>query len=127
MEKKGTVGSFSAKAKRKGMTTLQYARWVMKNSKDAKLRKQGVDPAVEPDQYYKVIDERLRTVFPDYFDGAPVREQVSRKSVVAPATRGGKSPRKVTLTSTQMNLAKKLGVTPEQYAQEVAKQEMAHG
>ena len=41
MEKKGTVGSFSAKAKRKGMTTLQYARWVMKNSKDSKLRKQA--------------------------------------------------------------------------------------
>ena len=41
MEKKGTVGSFSAKAKRKGMTTLQYARWVMKNSKDPKLRKQA--------------------------------------------------------------------------------------
>ena len=94
---------------------------------DAKLRKQGVDPAVEPDQYYKVIDERLRTVFPDYFDGAPVREQAPRKSVVAPATRGGKTPRKVTLTSTQMDLAKKLGVTPEQYAQEVAKQETAHG
>ena len=93
----------------------------------AKLEKQGVDPRVEPDRYYSVIDERLKTVFPDYFAGAPVREQVSRKSVVAPATRGGKSPRKVTLTSTQMNLAKKLGVTPEQYAQEVAKQEMAHG
>ena len=94
---------------------------------DAKLRKQGVDPAVEPDQYYKVIDERLRAVFPDYFDGVPVREQAPRKSVVAPATRGGKTPRKVTLTSTQMDLAKKLGVTPEQYAQEVAKQETAHG
>ena len=93
----------------------------------AKLEKQGVDPRTEPDQYYKVIDERLKTVFPDYFDGAPVREQAPRKSVVAPATRGGKSPRKVTLTSTQMDLAKKLGVTPEQYAQEVAKQEMAHG
>ena len=93
----------------------------------AKLEKQGVDPRTEPDQYYKVIDERLKTVFPDYFDGAPVREQAPRKSVVAPATRGGKTPRKVTLTSTQMDLAKKLGVTPEQYAQEVAKQEMAHG
>ena len=93
----------------------------------AKLEKQGVDPRTEPDQYYKVIDERLKTVFPDYFDGAPVREQAPRKSVVAPATRGGKSPRKVSLTSTQMDLAKKLGVTPEQYAQEVAKQEMAHG
>ena len=93
----------------------------------AKLEKQGVDPRVEPDRYYSVIDERLKTVFPDYFDGAPVREQAPRKSVVAPATRGGKTPRKVTLTSTQMDLAKKLGVTPEQYAQEVAKQEIAHG
>ena len=94
---------------------------------DAKLRKQGVDPQRDPDQYFKVMDERLKTVFPDHFDGAPVREQAPRKSVVAPATRGGKSPRKVTLTSTQIDLAKKLGVTPEQYAQEVAKQETAHG
>jgi hypothetical protein len=41
MEQKGTVGSFSAKAKRKGMSTKAYANWVMRNSKNPKLRKQA--------------------------------------------------------------------------------------
>ena len=72
-------------------------------------------------------DQRMREVFPDHFDGgAPPREEPSRKSVVAPATRAGKPPRKVTLNSTQVDLAKKLGLTTEQYANQVAK-DMAHG
>ena len=93
---------------------------------DAKIRKQGVDPASNPDAYYSAIDERMRAVFPDQFEETSVRSEAPRKSVVAPATRGGKAPRKVQLTGTQINVAKKLGVTPEQYAKEVAK-EMAHG
>jgi hypothetical protein len=39
--------------------------------------------------------------------------------VVAPATRST-SPKKVTLTQTQVSLAKRLGLTPEQYARQVA-------
>lgn len=93
---------------------------------DAKIRKQGVDPVSNPDAYYSAIDERMRAVFPDQFEETSVRSEAPRKSVVAPATRGGKAPRKVQLTGTQINVAKKLGVTPEQYAKEVAK-EMAHG
>jgi len=93
---------------------------------DAKIRKQGIDPANDPEAYYSAIDERMRSVFPDQFEGNSASSEKPRKSVVAPATRGGKSPRKVQLTGTQIDLAKKLGVTPEQYAKEVAK-EMAHG
>ena len=52
--------------------------------------------------------------------------EVSRRTVVAPATRAVKSPRKVTLSSTQVDLAKKLGLTTEQYANQVAK-DTAHG
>jgi len=77
---------------------------------DAKIRKQGIDPATNPDAYYGAIDERMRSVFPDHFGGeetvettveTSARTEAPRKSVVAPATRGGKPPRKVQLNSTQ--------------------------
>ena len=88
-----------------------------------------VDEKISPqaEEYYQRVDQRMREVFPDHFDGGPPpREETSRKSVVAPATRAGKTPRKVTLNSTQVDLAKKLGLTTEQYANQVAK-DMAHG
>jgi len=45
---------------------------------------------------------------------------------VAPARRGGKAPRRVELNQSQVNLARKLGLTPEQYAQQLVK-EMGNG
>ena len=80
-----------------------------------KLVKQGVSP--QSDEYYESIDTRMRQVFPDNFEDA---EKPKRKTqVVAPATRST-SPRKVTLTRTQVQIARKLGLTPEQYAKQVA-------
>ena len=49
-----------------------------------------------------------------------------RTPVVAPARRGGKAPRRVELNQSQVNLARKLGLTPEQYAQQLVK-EMGNG
>ncbi len=88
-----------------------------------------VDERISPksEDYYQRIDERVRQVFPDHFDGGePPRGEAPRKSVVAPATRAGKTPRKVSLSQSQVDLAKKLGVTTEQYANQIAK-DMAHG
>jgi len=80
-----------------------------------KLVKQGVSP--QSDEYYESIDTRMRQVFPDNFEDA---EKPKRKTqVVAPATRST-SPKKVTLTRTQVQIARKLGLTPEQYAKQVA-------
>ena len=80
-----------------------------------KLVKQGVSP--QSDEYYEAIDTRMRQVFPDNFEDA---EKPKRKTqVVAPATRST-SPKKVTLTRTQVQIARKLGLTPEQYAKQVA-------
>jgi len=90
-----------------------------------KLVKSGVNPA--SDEYYEKIDSRMRQVFPDAFESdepaeEPEKEVKRTKSnVVAPATRSS-APKKVTLTQTQVNIAKRLGVPLELYARKVAEQ-----
>jgi len=87
---------------------------------DQKLRAEGHTPGSET--YFSEVDKRIRMVFPDNFEDAEEsRSSAPRKSVVAPASRGGKAPRKVTLTATQVDLAKRLGLTKQQYAQQLAK------
>jgi len=85
-----------------------------------KLAKQGTD--LQSDEYYEAIDTRMRQLFPDEFEDVAITEAGKpkrRSNVVAPATRST-SPKKVTLTQTQVSLAKRLGLTPEQYARQVA-------
>ena len=88
-----------------------------------KLVKQGMDPRGNA-QYYEQIDKVLQEKFADSGkDGAAGNAPTSRKTpVVAPARRGGGKPRKVELTSTQVALARKLGLTPEQYASQLVKE-----
>lgn len=84
-----------------------------------KIVSDGVDP--DTDEYYQLIDSRMRQVFPDQFSDEQPRTKAS--SVVAPAKRGSKgSPRKITLTATQLRLAKRLGLTPQQYAAQLLKE-----
>ena len=77
------------------------------------------------DDYYKRIDAEMRTRFPDVFesekpeDAPPPRTQKS--NVVAPATRST-APRKVVLTKSQVEIAKRLGVPLELYARKVAEE-----
>lgn len=83
----------------------------------------GVDPT--SDDYYDTINAEMRRRFPEEFDGdgeqeAPVTKPKRSATVVAPAKRTT-SPRKVKLTATQAQLARKLGLTNEQYAAEVLK------
>ena len=88
-----------------------------------KLVKSGIDPRSE--EYYNEIDDAVRRVFPDKFDDGPTIEETAPQrqtgNVVAPAARSGKKPRKVQLTSTQVSLAKRLGLTNEQYAAQLMK------
>jgi hypothetical protein len=85
-----------------------------------KLVKSGVDPS--SDEYYERVNARMRQVFPDVFESekqtnAPTS---SRKSnVVAPATRST-APKKIVLTKSQVEIAKRLGVPLELYARKVA-------
>ena len=85
------------------------------------------------DDYFKRIDKAVRKTFPDYFEPVEQKNEVeveveSQKSepkqkpstVVAPATRST-SAKQIKLTTRQVQLARKLGLTPEQYAREFAK------
>ena len=81
---------------------------------------------VGSDDYYKAIDKDMRERFPDQFAGEEVDTAVDappqrRSNVVAPATRST-APKKVVLTKTQVNIAKRLGVPLELYARKVAEE-----
>ena len=87
-----------------------------------KLVTAGTDP--RSDEYYEQIDARVRSKFPEVF-GEPEKKPVDARrpsTVVAPASRSTTAG-KVKLTTTQLNLAKKFGLTPQQYAAQVAKLE----
>jgi hypothetical protein len=93
-----------------------------------KLVNTGLDP--RSDEYFERIDARMKSTFPDVFgnEDRPKTGDGSRRpaSVVAPATRST-GARKIQLTPTQVALAKKYGLTPQQYAAEVAKLEKSNG
>jgi hypothetical protein len=84
-----------------------------------KLVNEGVSP--QSDDYYERIDSRMRQLFPENFEDEPEveRKQKRKSNVVAPATRST-APKKIRLTQTQLTLSKRLGLTPEQYAKQVA-------
>ena len=87
-----------------------------------KLVTAGTDP--RSDDYYEQIDARVRSKFPEVF-GEPEKKPVDARrpsTVVAPASRSTTAG-KVKLTTTQLNLAKKFGLTPQQYAAQVVKLE----
>ena len=89
------------------MTNLAYAV-------HEKLVRNGVDP--RSDEYYERIDTRMKEVFPEYFG-----KKAKPATVVAPVTRTTAGKKVVSLTKTQIALAKKLGLTNKQYAEEVLK------
>jgi len=88
-----------------------------------KLVNQGIDPRT--DQYYDEIDKAVRRVFPDKFDDGKIEEEAPQRQngpVVAAPSKTTKKPRTVRLTSTQAALAKRLGLTNEQYAAQLMKE-----
>lgn len=83
----------------------------------------GVDP--RSDEYFGRIDARMRELYSDYF-GESRKETRKPANVVAPASRSTKA-KKVVLTSTQVALAKRLGVPLDVYAKQIAKEEAQNG
>jgi len=97
-----------------------------------KLVRSGVDP--RSDDYYDRVNATMRKRFPDYFNEEVEERQTQTReaekpartkpaNVVAPVTRGT-APRQVRLTPTQVAIAKKLGLSNEQYARELMKLEI---
>jgi hypothetical protein len=88
-----------------------------------KLVRSGVAP--DTDQYYAQIDSAVRRAFPERFADASEEVKPQRRqagNVVAPAGRAsGQTPRKVVLTSSQVALAKRLGLSNQQYAAQLMK------
>jgi hypothetical protein len=99
-----------------------------------KLKRQGMQ--IGSDQYYATLDNTMRKRFPENFDDdqePPDVEEVKAQpkgdnpkakpaTVVAPATRST-APKRVRLTQSQVAIAKKLGLSPEQYVRELLKME----
>ena len=87
------------------------------------VQNQGFDP--ESDDYYVEIDRRMRDNFPHRFSEPEESTSTPRRSNVASTGRASSSSRKsgkksVKLTSSQVAIAKKLGVSLEDYAKQVS-------
>jgi hypothetical protein len=102
-----------------------------------KLKRNGV--SIGSDEYYNTIDKTMKRRFPEQFEDVEDQETVENRNngtqkpnkpksstVVAPASRST-SPKKIRLSTTQVALAKKLGLSPEQYARELTKLEAQNG
>ena len=90
-----------------------------------KLVRQYGEAYTRTDEYYQKIDNAVRKAFPERFDDIEVETEApkaSRKSVVAPAQRSS-APKKIRLTKTQQNVAKRLGIPLELYAKKMAELE----
>lgn len=100
----------------------------------ARLEKQFGKGYIGTEEYFKRIDETMRKRFPENFseevevetqaggDKPSQRTEAKSAPVVAPATRSTASKR-IVLKTSQIAIAKKLGLTPEQYAREMQKLE----
>lgn len=103
-----------------------------------KLEEQYGEKYIGTDDYWSKVDETMRKRFPDYFQedvreekttnggGKPVTRTEKPATVVAPASRSTSS-KKIVLKQSQLNIAKRLGLTPEQYAKEFMRLENQNG
>jgi hypothetical protein len=96
-----------------------------------KLVRSGVDP--RSDDYYDRVNATMRKRFPDYFEDAPIQTKEAEKpartkpaTVVAPVTRSS-GPKQVRLTPSQVALAKKLGLSNQEYAKAMIELENNNG
>ena len=85
------------------------------------VEEEGISPA--SDTYYERIDSRMREKFPEKFGNSNGgNEKPRRSTVVAPATRST-APRKIVLSPSAVNIAKRLGIPLELYAKKVAEEQ----
>ena len=86
--------------------------------------KEGFDPS--SDEYYAEVDKRIKVDFPHKFGNTENKQSTAPVQTVASANRSVKPGRKtVRLTSSQVAIAKKLGVPLEEYAKQLKNTEGA--
>jgi hypothetical protein len=96
-----------------------------------KIERSG-DVAVGSERYFAILDKTMRKRYPEYFDTEDTETKAKPEArpkpstVVAPAVRSTAS-NKIKLKASQVNLAKKLGLTAEQYALELRRLESQNG
>jgi len=83
----------------------------------------GIHPQRDAAKYYGEINQQMRKRFPDYgwgdSEGKEPRQRTSA-NIVAPVTRTSSGGKKVSLTSTQVAIAKRLNIPLAEYAKQVA-------
>lgn len=97
------------------------------------LSKQGITEDTNPKEYWGTIDRRLREKFPERFEARSADKNGNRPVAVAGATRTNgteprpRGPRHVVLSESQVKLARSLGLTNEQYALQLVRDEGTEG
>ena len=82
------------------------------------VEKEGFDPS--SDEYYNELDRRIKTEFPHKFDSNQSQSNRPVQTVASASRTANKSGlKKVSLTPSQVAIAKKLGVSLEDYARQV--------
>ena len=83
----------------------------------------GIHPQRDAAKYYGEINQQMRKRFPDYgwgdSEGKEPRQRTST-NIVAPVTRTSSGGKKVSLTQTQVAIAKRLNIPLAEYAKQVA-------
>jgi len=94
-----------------------------------KLKKSG-EVQIGSDEYYAILDRTIRRRFPEHFEEPGLKAKTDARTkpstVVAPAVRST-APQRIRLKQSQVNIARRLGLTPEQYALELRKLEAQNG
>ncbi|HEY6290355.1 MAG TPA: hypothetical protein VI455_02185 [Terriglobia bacterium] len=95
------------------------------------LAQQGISEVSNPELYWGTIDRRLREVYPQHYSTKEDKTTTGTRPVNVAGgmrTNGGspasqRGPRHVTLTESEVRIAKQLGITNEQYATQLVKEQ----
>jgi hypothetical protein len=102
---------------------------------NSKLIRDRGNQFVGSDEYWEIVDKTMRKRFPEYDWGDEPAEVETKSSlarterpatVVAPVSRST-TGKKVRLSQSQLNVIKRMGITPEHYVKEMMKLERANG
>jgi hypothetical protein len=93
------------------------------------LEEQGITEASNPNAYWGAIDKALRETFPQRFAETraerPANVIGTARTNGAPEPPAKRNPRHVTLTESEVRIARSLGISNEQYAAQKLKDEAA--